>query len=187
MSFRRIWIVPTLPKGARVLELGAGAGDFAWQAVERGWDYTGYEPTQGDMTAEAWARQAPRNAYAAIFMWQVIEHLDDPWLVTRSILSALSPGGLFICSTPSIRSLEHLFAGDRWDAYGNIEHKWWWSPRTISFMLRKVGFTDVRVYHQRIVKHVRGPWWFTLALGTLLAACRLSSRITVVARKGHFA
>jgi len=57
-----------------------------------------------------------------------------------------------------------------------------WTPGTLRACLRGFGFTRVRILHQRIVKHVRGLWWFTLALGCLVAALRISSRITVVAR-----
>lgn len=178
---RRIWYWPPLHHGARVLEIGSGAGDFARAARARGWKVDTLEPAVGDPTAEAWADTAPRQHYDAIFAWQVLEHLERPEDVLRAIRRALIPGGYFVLSVPSARSVEAWVMRDRWEARHSGHHHEW-TPGTLRNFLHSFGFTRVRVMHQRIVKHVRGPWWWTLALGCLVAALRISSRITVVAR-----
>jgi len=180
-DLRRIWWFPPLHRGAIVLDLGSGAGDFARAARARGWTVDTLEPTLGDPTAEAWADAAPIQHYDAIFAWQVLEHLDRPSDVLRAIRRALIPGGYFVLSVPSARSLEAWIMRDRWEAR-HPGHQTEWTPGALRNCLRSFGFTRVRVLHQRIVKHVRGPWWLPLGLGCVVAALRVSSRITVIAR-----
>lgn len=139
------------------------------------------EPAVGDPTAEQWADAAPVQHYDAIFAWQVLEHVKEPLIVLRAIRRALVPGGYFVLSVPSARSLEAWVMRDRWEAR-HPGHYMEWTPGTLELLLLGCGFTRVRIMHQRIVKHVRGPWWWTLALGCVVAALRISSRITVVAR-----
>jgi len=183
---RRIWWFPPLPAGAKVCEIGSGEGHFVRAAKARGWIVEHFDPMTGGPTAERWASLVPwtlpePNHYDVIFAWQVLEHLHDPWTVARAVRRGLHPDGYFVLSIPSRRSLEAWLMGDRWEARhpGHLSE---WSPRTIRGFLEACGFHRVRILHQRIVKHVRGPWWFTLALGCVVAALRISSRITVVAR-----
>ncbi len=142
------------------------------------------EPQHGTETAEEWAsgKMGYVDPYDAVFMYQVIEHLTDPLLVVQAIRRAVKPNGYFVCSTPSTRSLECWLLGKRWDAYDRPDHRHWFNPTSLRLLLWYAGFTRVTVYHQRVVKHVRGPKWFTTLLGCLVAALRLSSRVTVVAR-----
>lgn len=179
-DWRRIWWWPPLPTGARVLELGSGAGSFVNAAKARGWEVEHFDPAFGGPTAETFSY--PPGRWDAVFAWQVIEHLTDPLGVFQRIRTGLTPGGYFVLSTPSARCLEALVLGRRWDGYDRQDHRHWWTPRTLRYVLWQAGFRDVRVLHQRVAKHWPGPRLVTTAIGAGLAALRLSSRITVVAR-----
>jgi len=114
-----------MPRG-RLVEIGPGAGGFALAA-----SMLGYEVTAVEMDPTACARleavgieairsDRPDRALAdlgpvqAVCMWQVIEHLADPWSALAAAAEALAPGGVLVMSTPNPDSLQLRLLGSRW-------------------------------------------------------------------------
>jgi hypothetical protein len=50
----------------------------------------------------------------AVCMWQVIEHLTDPWSTLSAAAAALAPAGVLVVSTPNPVSLQLRLLGSRW-------------------------------------------------------------------------
>ena len=187
-GFRRIWWYPPLPIGARVFEIGYGAGHFQLAGRTRGWIMSGCDPgcqppNGACLQVSAERLTWPHHQYDAVVAWQVLEHLVDPTAVLHLARRALAPGGYLVASVPNRRSLERWVMGDRWDGWrldeeGYGRHRWHWDTRTFPALLRSCGFRVQKVMGQRQVKHLPGG----IVTGTLLAALGFASRITVVAR-----
>ena len=104
-----------LPHGGRtILDIGSGPGFFLQAARERGWRELGFEPS-----AQAWQHSTQVlgmqvrqefftehtdigvDAYDAIHMSDVLEHIQDPRALLRGVHRALRPGGVLCVATPN--------------------------------------------------------------------------------------
>jgi SAM-dependent methyltransferase len=168
LGSRRIWWTPDLPSGARVLELGSGAGHFVRHALARGWEVHAIEPA-GEPAARlardlrirvhresAEAIDVPAGSFDAAFAWMVVEHLENPLTVLRKIAVALRPGGYFVFSVPNAASWEFAVFRSRWYALQVPTHLWHFTPRTLRRLLSECGFTAERVFHQKVLKNITG-------------------------------
>ena len=111
----------------RLLEIGPAYGLFAHLAKEAGFDVTGIEmdsrccrflrDTVGITVAEGADTQALLKAlppFDVIVLWQVIEHLPDPWAVLRLAAEKLTPKGVLIVDTPNPDAFQFKVLGSRW-------------------------------------------------------------------------
>lgn len=147
-------IVPRLRPGARVLDVGCGAGDFMAAAKERGLDPTGIDvsedaarlcrekglsATSGDFLNDDFGRD-----FDAVTMWDVVEHLRDPGAFFDRTRDALRSGGLFIGKVPGFGNLSVKFSV--WiPRLGGIllgapDHVQYFTRDSLGLLLRKKGF-----------------------------------------------
>jgi SAM-dependent methyltransferase len=120
-------IVLSAAKSGRLLEIGPAYGLFAYLAKRSGFDVTGVEMdarccqhlrdivgidvVETDDTLGALEQLAP---FDVIVMWQVIEHLPDPWAVIEAAAKRLKPGGVLIIDTPNPDAFQFRVLGHRW-------------------------------------------------------------------------
>ena len=111
----------------RLIEIGPGAGVFAYCARRAGFDVTaiemdarvcahlreavGVEAIESDDPA-AVLREQPRSRVIA--MWHVIEHLPDPDAVLEVAATNLEPGGVLAVATPNPQSTQFKLMGAHW-------------------------------------------------------------------------
>lgn len=124
------WKIDTVLQFAqkgRLLEIGPAYGLFAYLAKQAGFSVTGIEMDhkcceflrktvgidviESSDTVAALANQAP---FDVIVMWQVFEHLPDPWAVLAAAADRLSPGGIIILDTPNPDAFQFKILGHRW-------------------------------------------------------------------------
>ncbi len=123
----RIELVKRFVPNGRLLEIGPSYGSFAYLAKKRGYDVEviemdaqccefisselGIRAIQSDNPSET---LRSLGTYDAIVMWQVIEHVPNPWQLLKTISEHLTPGGVLILSTPNPRALQFKLMGKRW-------------------------------------------------------------------------
>jgi 2-polyprenyl-3-methyl-5-hydroxy-6-metoxy-1,4-benzoquinol methylase len=146
------------PGGKRLLDVGCYTGVFLETAEAHGWETYGVEPGK-------WASQLCRDrglrvhtgtlegaAFANDFFdvatsWDVIEHLPDPYGHLAEMHRVLKPNGLVAIHTIDIDSPFARLMGSRWPWLMEM-HVIYFSRRTLSLMLDKVGFEVLRAEAQ---------------------------------------
>lgn len=168
LGSRRIWWTPDLPPGARVAELGSGAGHFVRHALARGWKVHAVEPASEPAArlardprvhvhrGSAEAIDVAPGTFDAVFAWMVVEHLEHPQTVLRKVAAALRPGGYFVFSVPNAGCWEFAAFRSRWYGLDVPRHFWHFTPRTLRRLLGGCGLGVERVFHQKVLKNVTG-------------------------------
>lgn len=129
-------LLPHARRG-RLLEIGPAWGQFAWQAKEAGFEVTciemdarccaylrdivGVEAHESAVPEQTLASLPPQDA---IVMWQVLEHLRDPWLCLEAAAMKLTPGGALLVATPSPDALTLRLMGAAWPHLDAPRHLW---------------------------------------------------------------
>jgi SAM-dependent methyltransferase len=146
---RRYAVVPR-----RVLEVGAGNGEFA-EALIRSTDAVEgmvlLEPqplaldlprvTVVTTPVERWSSD---EKFDLAVSWEVIEHILDPDLMLRSIRERLVPGGLLVLSTPNERSFEtRLLLGQSTNLL--YDHVRLYNPDTLARLLQRLAFEVLEI------------------------------------------
>lgn len=123
----RVALVQRFAPGRRLLEIGGDVGLFAHAALRAGFTVRGIEMDAAAVAhmraalgidviqTENFAAAMPDAASLdAIVLWQVIEHLRDPWQLVEAAARALVPGGVLAFSTPDPECWLSEKFGARW-------------------------------------------------------------------------
>jgi SAM-dependent methyltransferase len=139
-------------RGGDVLDVGCGYGYFMQVASD-----AGFRPFGLDLSAEAVERANARfpgrvfrgtlkdsglpadQKFDVVFASHVVEHIIEPVDFMRAIVARLRPGGLVVLVTPNIESLLSRVSGSRWVSFKIPEHVSFFSPTTISALIRRSG------------------------------------------------
>lgn len=155
--------VDVLPRnaGARLLEIGAGAGETSAYALAEGkcgWccgvelceapalEARGklHEVIIGDV--ERVQLDFPERHFDILLMSEVLEHLVDPWSVLRRLMKLLKPGAIVIAGSPNVchhAVIRSLLRGQwRYEGRGVFDstHLRWFSPSGYREMFESCGF-----------------------------------------------
>ena len=140
----------------RLLDVGCGVGHFPGIARERGWNVYGTELT--DRAVEICARKGitmhkgeldPCN-YAPDFFdvvtsIETIEHINNPVEDVTNMAAVLRPRGLLYVTTPNFNSISRRILKSRWNIIEYPEHLSYYTPETMTALLRRCGFERVEV------------------------------------------
>lgn len=142
------------PAGKRVLDYGCGVGTLLKVANEFGARATGVEQSAtareqiesaGFATVyadlDALGRAEPETQFDWIVLCEVIEHLRRPWEDLEKLCPLLKPSGELILLTPNFDGLRSRVSGERWDQRMNLTHLYYFTPPSLSAVLRRAGFT----------------------------------------------
>jgi SAM-dependent methyltransferase len=140
----------------RILDVGCGVGRFPGIAKERGWNVYGTELT--DRAVEMCARKGitmhkgkldPANYgpdfFDVVTSVETIEHINNPVEDANNMAAVLRPRGLLYVTTPNFNSLSRRLLRGRWNIIEYPEHLCYYTPKTITALLRGCGFERVEV------------------------------------------
>lgn len=103
-------IVPLLPAGARILEIGAGTGQQALELSRRGFDVTAIEIATSNYAVERMYPIVdydgcripfPEREFDVVFSSNVLEHVRELSTIHAEIKRVLRPGGICIHILPT--------------------------------------------------------------------------------------
>jgi SAM-dependent methyltransferase len=142
---RRRALAPLMPPGARVLDVGCGAGEFVYLLRRRGVDASGVEPGEAFADFSRRVLQVPVETATVetatvgdgscrlVTMFHMLEHVADPRRTLATIARWLEPsGGRLVVEVPDIASTVqaprnrfhyahlHSFTGDTLAALGSV-------------------------------------------------------------------
>lgn len=128
--FSQKWKIDTVlnfKSGGTLLEIGPAYGLFAFLAKRFGFDVTaiemdrrcceflsetvGINVIENDDTAAALQDLPP---FDVIVMWQVFEHLRDPWPLLKQLTEKLRPDGILVLDVPNPDAFQFKILGRRW-------------------------------------------------------------------------
>lgn len=166
---RRMLRLADLPRGARVLDCGAATG-LGMEAIAAagfepfGVELSDYGATEiatrfgpasvfhGQLQAARFP-QLPDPPFAAVVMYDFLEHVRDPRGVLLHAATLLSPGGRLLVCTPCTGTLTHRAMGSGWSHY-KVEHLHYFNRANLARLLDDCGFAVITA----------GPAWKALSL-----------------------
>lgn len=141
------WIDQYSPKG-KLLDLGAGTGDFLKAAQKKGWDVSGMEPSEKARNLAAQKNIILENDFSAfsdnsfdvISMWHVLEHVPNFMEYLEKVKSLLKANGLLVIAVPNFESYDAKYYKEFWAAYDVPRHLYHFSPAVINEISTDKGF-----------------------------------------------
>ena len=136
------------PNKGRILDIGAGTGDFLSVAKNDGWQTIGVEPSDRaksiainkgvsfvDETSEL-----DNHSFDVISMWHVLEHVPNLENQIKELKRLVKPNGTIIIAVPNFKSYDAKYYGKFWAAYDVPRHIYHFDPATITSLAAHYGF-----------------------------------------------
>jgi SAM-dependent methyltransferase len=155
---RRMRLLRDLPRGSRVLDCGAATGLGMESIANARFHPYGIELSafgageiarrfgqaslfQGQVEAAEFPH-LPEQPFAAVLMYDFLEHVRDPRAVLERSHALLADGGRLLVCTPCTGTLTHRAMGPGWTHY-KPEHLYYFGRDSLRRLLRSCGFEVV--------------------------------------------
>ena len=133
------------PNKGRLLDIGAGTGEFLSVAKNDGWQTIGVEPSD---RAKSIAKskgvsfveetgELENHSFDVISMWHVLEHVPDLDKQIKELKRLLKPTGTLIIAVPNFKSFDANHYGKFWAAFDVPIHFWHFSKTAIQLLFEK--------------------------------------------------
>lgn len=141
------------PNKGRILDIGAGTGDFLSVAKQDGWQTIGVEPSdkaktiaknKGVSFVEETA-ELESHSFDVITMWHVLEHVPNLDNQIKELKRLLKTNGTLIVAVPNFKSFDAKYYGKFWAAYDVPIHFWHFSKKAIKMLFEKEGMQLVKI------------------------------------------
>ncbi|MHA6278986.1 class I SAM-dependent methyltransferase [Salinimicrobium sp. CAU 1759] len=148
LSKKLNWIKKEKSGQGKILDIGAGTGDFLLSAKKRGWKVFGAEPNSGarDLASKKGLElnestsSFPSHSFDVITMWHVLEHVPDLEEQIVELHRLLKPDGLLVIAVPNYKSYDARKYKEFWAAYDVPRHLYHFSPTSIKKIFYSAGF-----------------------------------------------
>ena len=149
----KLKLINSQSEKGRILDIGAGVGDFLSVAKNDGWETFGTEPSD---KAKAIAikkgvsfvdnlSQLENNSFDIITMWHVIEHVPDLENQISELKRLLKPSGTILIAVPNFNSFDANYYGKFWAAFDIPIHLWHFSKTAIQKLFAVQNLDLVKV------------------------------------------
>jgi len=137
----------------KILDIGAGVGDFLSVAKNDGWETIGVEPSDKAKTIAKNKgvsfvenlSELESNSFDVITMWHVLEHVPDLENQIKELKRLIKPNGTVLIAVPNFKSFDASYYGNFWAAYDVPIHLWHFSKIAIKKLFAKENLELVNV------------------------------------------
>lgn len=141
------------PAKGKLLDIGAGTGDFLVMAQKNGWNIKGLEPSpKAKAIAESKGvsfandlSEIEDDSFDVITMWHVLEHVPDVEAQIAELKRIVKPEGTIIIAVPNYKSYDAQHYGIFWAAYDVPRHLWHFSKTSIKLLFSKQGMELIKI------------------------------------------
>jgi len=131
-----------VPLKGKLLDIGAGTGDFCKAALNKSWDVSGVEPSKKarEIALEKGVPLSKSLAdykgqlFDVITLWHVLEHLPNLDEQIQNIKTLLKPNGVLIIAVPNYNSYDAMHYKEYWAAYDVPRHLWHFSRESMKVL-----------------------------------------------------
>ena len=135
------------PAKGRILDIGAGTGDFLSVAKQNGWQAVGVEPSdkakvialKKEVVFVEDTAELENQSFDVISMWHVLEHVPNLDNQIKELKRLLKPNGSLIVAVPNFKSFDAKYYGAFWAAYDVPIHFWHFSKKAIKTLFEREG------------------------------------------------
>ena len=150
---KKLRLVNALNRGpGKLLDIGAGTGDFLVLSKKHQWDVQGVEPNfyAGNLSATKGVAlvknidELEGQLFDVVTLWHVLEHLPNLDNTLLKIEALVRPGGNLIIAAPNYNSFDATYYKEYWAAYDTPRHLWHFSRESMSVLFSR-GMTLFKV------------------------------------------
>lgn len=142
------WIEDEKKVGGKLLDIGAGTGDFLTEAKKRGWKVSGAEPNsmaremalKKGIILEEHTRGFIDGEFDVITLWHVLEHVPDLEMQINELSRLLKKDGLLVIAVPNFKSHDAQIYKEHWAAYDVPRHLYHFSRSSIRNIFSQFHF-----------------------------------------------
>jgi len=149
----KVKLINAQSQKGKLLDIGAGTGDFLVAAKTDGWETTGIEPSEKAKTIAInkgvnFANNLSDlkdHSFDVITMWHVLEHVPNLDEYIFELKRLLKPTGTILIAVPNFKSFDANYYGRFWAAYDVPRHIWHFSKTAIKklFAEKEMELVDV--------------------------------------------
>lgn len=149
----KVKLINAQSQKGKLLDIGAGTGDFLVVAKNDGWLTTGVEPStkaksialnKGVNFADNLS-DLESQSFDVITMWHVLEHVPNLDEYILELKRLLKPTGIILIAVPNFKSFDANYYGKFWAAYDVPRHIWHFSKIAIGKLFEEKDMKLVEV------------------------------------------
>lgn len=173
--FSRLKKIIQFVRTGKFLDIGCAGGILLDCARLKGFEVEGIEPSDAGakMCNELGIKVhhgyfletlLPINHFDAVTMYDVLEHTQEPAAEIKKAYEILKPNGVIHITLPNIESALAKLHKENWDMITPPEHLNYFSPQTLSVLLKQNGFEvrEIRTFNGEprytLMMLIKGIW-----------------------------
>lgn len=149
----KLKLINSQSQKGRILDIGAGVGDFLSVAKKEGWETIGIEPSEKAKTIAKTKGvsfvenllELESNSFDVITMWHVLEHVPDLEKQIQELKRLVKPTGIIIIAVPNFKSFDAKHYDKYWAAYDVPIHLWHFSKTAIQKLFARQNLELIKV------------------------------------------
>lgn len=148
MLKHKIGLIEQFSQVRKILDIGAGTGDFLNVAKSKGWEVSGLEPNaaarknaekKGIHLFES-STEFEDSKFDVISMWHVLEHVPNTEIQIKWLFDHLVENGTAVIAVPNFNSYDAKHYKEFWAAWDVPRHLHHFSAKSIKMLFEKEGF-----------------------------------------------